>query len=103
MTQWQDTEELLRETIEDEPKDWYNIDPVNLQKQSSACERYKNIDWTFVKLDDFSDWATNNGYEGFELFAENADPELIALINFFIEECEVENLYKEDFTLYRSL
>lgn len=103
MTQWQDTEELLRETIEDEPKDWYNIDPVNLQKQSSASERYKNIDWTFVKLDDFSNWVTNNGYEGFELFAENADPELIALINFFIEECEVENLYKEDFTLYRSL
>ena len=27
MAQWQDTEELLRETIEDEPQDWYNIDP----------------------------------------------------------------------------
>ena len=36
-------------------------------------------------------WATDNGYDEFELFAENADPSLIALINFPIEECNVEN------------
>jgi len=103
MVQWQDTEELLRETLEDDPKDWYNIDPVHLQKQTAASERYKNISWNFVKLDDFSDWATENEYQEFELFAENADPALIALINFFIEECSVENLYKEDFELYANL
>ena len=99
MTQWPDTEELLRETLED----WYNIDPVNLQKQTAASERYKNIVWQFVKLDNFSEWATDNGYESFELYPENADPALIALINFFIEECKVEDLYKEDFELYQSL
>ena len=103
MAQWQYTEELLRETLEDDPKDWHNIDPVHLQRQTSASERYKNINWQFVKLDDFNTWATNNGYESFELFPENADPALIALINFFIEECDVEDLYKEDFALYESL
>ena len=103
MAQWPDTEELLRETLEDDPKDWYNIDPVNLQKQTAASERYKNIVWQFVSLDDFSDWAIDNSYEGFELFAENADPALIALINFFIEECNVEKLYKEDFELYDTI
>ena len=103
LEQWTDTEELLRETLEDDPKDWYNIDPVNLQKQTAASERYKNITWQFIKLDNFSEWATNNGYESFELFAENADPALIALINFFIEECNVEKLYKEDFVLYDTI
>lgn len=103
MAQWSDTEELLRETLEDDPKDWYNIDPVHLQKQTAASERYKKIDWQFVSLDNFSTWATTNGYESFELFAENADPALIALINFFIEECGVEDLYKEDFELYETI
>lgn len=103
MDQWQDTEELLRETILDEPKDFYSIDPVHLQKQTAASERYKNIDWQFIKLDNFSTWATDNGYEEFELYPENADPALIALINFFIEECSVEDLYKEDFELYNRL
>jgi len=103
MVQWQDTEELFRETLEDDPKDWYNIDPVHLQKQTAASERYKNISWNFVKLDDFSNWATENEYQEFELYPENADPALIALINFFIEECKVEDLYKEDFELYANL
>jgi len=103
MAQWQDTEELLRETLEDEPKDWYNIDPVHLQKQTSASERYKNIVWQFVKLDNFDTWAKDNGYKNFELYPENADPALIALINFFIEECRVEELYKEDLELYDTI
>lgn len=103
MDQWQYTEELLRDTLTDDPKEWYNVDPVHLQKQTSASERYKNINWTFVKLDDFDTWAKNNEYEGFELFAENADPSLIALISFFIEECGVEELYKEDFNLYETI
>ena len=30
------TEELMAETLEDEPKDWYNINPVYLQTQVSA-------------------------------------------------------------------
>jgi uncharacterized protein YciU (UPF0263 family) len=54
-------------------------------------------------LDNFSTWATDNGYEAFELFPENADPALIALVNFFIEECGVEELYKEDFELYETV
>jgi len=103
MAQWQYTEELLRETLEDDPKDWHNIDPVHLQKQTAASERYKNINWQFVSLDNFNTWATDNGYEAFELFPENADPALIALINFFIEECGVEELYKEDFELYETV
>jgi len=103
MAQWDDTEELLRETLEDDPKDWYNVDPVHLSTQISASNRYKNINWQFAKLDDFSTWTTDNGYESFELYPENADPALIALINFFIEECKVEDLYKEDFELYQSL
>jgi DUF1680 family protein len=103
MAQWEDTEELLKETLLDDPKDWYNIDPVHLATQTNASERYKNINWSFVQLDKFSDWATNNGYNSFELYPENADPALIALINFFIEECKVEELYKEDFELYQSL
>ena len=103
MAQWQYTEELLRETLEDDPKDWHNIDPVHLQKQTAASERYKNINWQFVSLDNFSIWATDNSYESFELYPENADPALIALINFFIEECGVEELYKEDFELYETV
>jgi hypothetical protein len=104
MTEWQYTEELMRETLDEEPKDWYNIDPVHLQKQTAASKRYKNINWKFIKLDDFSTWANlENGYETFELYPENADPALIALINFFIEECDIEDLYKEDFELYQSL
>jgi len=103
MAEWEDTEELMLETLQDEPKDWYNINPVYLQTQVSASERYKNINWTFVKLDDFSDWATKNGYEKFELYPENADPELIALITLFIEESGVESLYSEDFTLYEKI
>ena len=103
LSEWNDTEELMTETLEDEPKDWYNINPVHLQTQTSASERYKNINWTFIKLDDFSNWAVKNGYEKFELYPENADPELIALITLFIEESGVESLYKEDFDLYEKI
>ena len=103
MAEWGDTEELMLETLDDDPKDWYNINPVYLQTQKSASEKYKNIDWTFVKLDDFIEWATKNNYNEFELFAENADPELIALITLFLEESGVESLYKEDFDLYEKI
>ena len=103
MAEWDDTEELMLETLQDEPKDWYNINPVYLQTQKSASEKYKNIDWTFVKLDNFNDWALKNNYENFELYPENADPELIALITLFIEESGVESLYKEDFDLYEKI
>jgi len=103
MEQWDNTESLFRETLEEDPRDWYNIDPVHLQKQTSASERYKNITWRFVKLDDFSAWAVDNGYDSFELFAENADPNLIAMINFFIEESGVESLYSDDFDLYNRI
>lgn len=103
MDQWDNTESLFRETLEEDPKDWYNIDPVHLQKQISASERYKNITWKFIKLDDFSVWAVENGYQPFELFAENADPNLIAMINFFIEESGVEELYADDFELYNRI
>ena len=103
MEQWDNTESLFRETLEEDPRDWYNIDPVHLQKQTSASERYKNISWRFVKLDDFSAWAVDNGYASFELFAENADPNLIAMINFFIEESGVESLYSDDFDLYNRI
>ena len=103
MAEWGDTEELMLETLDDDPKDWYNINPVYLQTQKSASEKYKNIDWTFVKLDDFNEWATKNNYNEFELFAENADPELIALITLFLEESGVESLYKEDFDLYENI
>jgi len=103
MAEWGDTEELMLETLDDDPKDWYNINPVYLQTQKSASEKYKNIDWTFVKLDDFNEWATKNNYNEFELFAENADPELIALITLFLEESGVESLYKEDFDLYEKI
>jgi len=103
IAEWINTEELMVETLEDEPKDWYNINPVYLQTQVSASQRYKNINWKFVKLDDFSDWATKNGYEKFELYPENADPELIGLITLFLEESGVESLYKEDFDLYQKI
>ena len=103
LSEWNDTEELMSETLDDEPKDWYNINPVHLQTQTSASERYKNINWKFIKLDDFSNWAVKNGYEKFELYPENADPELIALITLFIEESGVESLYKEDFDLYEKI
>ena len=103
IAEWINTEELMAETLEDEPKDWYNINPVYLQTQVSASQRYKNINWKFVKLDDFSDWATKNGYEKFELYPENADPELIGLITLFLEESGVESLYKEDFDLYEKI
>jgi len=101
--EWQNTEELMLETLEDDPKDWYNINPVYLQTQKSASERYKNIDWKFEKLDNFSKWATDNDYGAFELYPENADPELIALITLFLEESGVESLYKEDFDLYQQI
>ena len=103
MAEWNNTEELMLETLQDEPKDWYNINPVYLQTQTSASDRYKNIQWKFVKLDNFSEWATKNGYNEFELFPENADPELIALITLFLEESGVESLYKEDFDLYQKI
>ena len=103
MDQWDNTESLFKETLEEDPKDWYNIDPVHLQKQINASERYKNITWKFIKLDDFSAWAVENGYQPFELFAENADPNLIAMINFFIEESGVEELYADDFELYNRI
>ena len=103
MAEWDDTEELMLETLDDDPKDWYNINPVYLQTQKSASEKYKNINWTFVKLDNFNEWATKNNYNEFELFAENADPELIALITLFLEESGVESLYKEDFDLYKKI
>ena len=103
MAEWDDTEELMLETLDDDPKDWYNINPVYLQTQKSASEKYKNINWTFVKLDNFNEWATKNNYNEFELFAENADPELIALITLFLEESGVESLYKEDFDLYENI
>ena len=103
IAEWINTEELMVETLEDEPKDWYNINPVYLQTQVSSSQRYKNINWKFVKLDDFSDWATKNGYKNFELYPENADPELIGLITLFLEESGVESLYKEDFDLYQKI
>tara|TARA_B100001057_G_scaffold305326_1_gene305453 strand:- start:504 stop:1043 length:540 start_codon:yes stop_codon:yes gene_type:complete len=103
MAEWNDTEELMLETLQDEPKDWYSINPVYLQTQTAASERYKNINWKFIKLDNFSKWALENGYKEFELFPENADPELIALITLFLEESGVESLYKEDFDLYEKI
>ena len=103
MAEWANTEELMLETLEDDPKDWYNINPVYLQTQKSASEKFKNINWVFVKLDDFNDWAVKNNYGEFELFPENADPELIALITLFLEESGVESLYKEDFDLYEKI
>jgi len=103
MAEWSNTEELMSETLADEPKDWYNINPVYLQTQKSASEKYKNINWKFVKLDDFDNWATNNNYNNFELYPENADPNLIALITLFLEESGVESLYKEDFDLYKQI
>jgi len=103
MTEWTNTEELMLETLEDDPKDWYHINPVYLQTQLSASQKYKNINWTFVKLDDFSKWATDKGYGAFELYPENADPNLIALITLFLEESKVESLYQEDFDLYKQI
>jgi len=103
MDQWKHTEELLRETLQDDPKDWFNIDPVNLQTQTSGSERYKNINWQFVKLDNFNKWAISNDYDKFNLFPENADPALIALISFFIQECNVEDLYQQDYQLYENI
>ena len=47
--------------------------------------------------------GNKNGYNEFELFPENADPELIALITLFLEESGVESLYKEDFDLYQKI
>ena len=102
MAEWNNTEELMLETLEDEPKDWYNINRL-FTNTNSASERYKNIEWKFVKLDNFSEWATKNGYNEFELFPENADPELIALITLFLEESGVESLYKEDFDLFEKI
>ena len=77
MAEWNNTEELMLETLEDEPQRLVQYKSFIYKHKHPASERYKNIEWKFVKLDNFSEWAFKNGYNEFELFPENADLNLL--------------------------
>ena len=101
--QWPMSRELLAETLEEDPKEWFTIDPVHFSKQTSASEKYKNVKWNFVKLDDFDTWATGQNYNDFVLHPESAGTNNLQSINKFIADTNCEQQYAEDFELYSKI
>jgi len=100
--QWPDSKELLEETLADDPKDWFNIDPIHFVKQTSYSDKYKNVPWLYISLDDLGDWSELNGYTRFELFPETSDPWLHNEIKDWLSVTPVHEQYQEDFDLFQK-
>ena len=101
--QWPMSRELLEDTLAEDPKEWFTIDPVHFSTQTTAYEKYKNVKWNFVKLDNFGDWALDELYNDFILHPESANVANLYSIQQFILHTNCEQQYAEDFSLYSKI
>ena len=103
--QWNRREDLLSEILSDpnELKDWFSIEPVSFVKQQTILDKYKTIDWDFIRLENFD--ALAQKYELSNLKGMTArSMTFVDKIKLYFNNYQTEKqmLYSEDYELYNS-
>ena len=103
--QWAVSKDLYTEILSDKEnsKDWFSIDPAGFASQSSTLNRYKTINWKYVKLEEFNNLVVQYSLSNFTI-NDVTRTERDKIVYFVASNLDIlSELYYNDYTLYNTV
>ena len=104
LKQWKSIKELATEILDDNPKDWFNIDPKNFIGQKSYANKFK-VEWKYNCFEKFNDFCKENKLEELTIDSLPINKKLFSASILFLNKYnnQKQELYEDDYSIYNML